>query len=70
MDKPKEIPSIEIKPMPKNQRMKQLIESLIKLEQCDLKRMSEEGRMHLKAIWNLLGQPTQEAFKPKAKNEQ
>ena len=26
MDKPKEIPSIEIKPMPKNQRMKQLIE--------------------------------------------
>ena len=32
--------------------------------------MSEEGRMHLNAIWNLLGQPTQEAFKPKAKNEQ
>ena len=50
--------------------MKQLIESLIKLSQCDLKRMREEGRMHLNAIWNLLGQPTQEAFKPKAKNEQ
>ena len=60
----------KIKPMPKNQRMKQLIESLIKLEQCDLKRMSKEGRMHLNAIWTLLGQPTQEAFKPKAKNEQ
>lgn len=71
MDKPKEIPSIEIKPMPKNKRMKKLIEYLAELENTDWQRMSEDGRMYIGKIWNLLGMPSQEEIdKSRKKNEQ
>jgi len=54
------IPTIEIKPMPKNKRMATLIEHLANLEATDYGRISEEGKESLGKIWNLLGMPSQE----------
>jgi hypothetical protein len=63
--------SVDVKPMRKNERMKKLIEYLAELESSDWQRMSEDGRMYIGKIWNLLGMPSQEEInKPKAKNEQ
>ena len=62
--------NVNVKSMPKNKRMKKLIEYLAELESSDYKLMSKNGRMCIGKIWNLLGMPSQEEInKPKVKNE-
>ena len=46
--------------MPKNKRMRSLIEQLIELEGADYDRLSSSGKEALEKIWNLLGMPSQE----------
>tara|TARA_R100001443_G_scaffold117090_2_gene139881 strand:+ start:4852 stop:5055 length:204 start_codon:yes stop_codon:yes gene_type:complete len=54
------IPTIPVRPMPKNKRMRSLIEQLIELEGADYDRLSSSGKEALEKIWNLLGMPSQE----------
>ena len=51
-----------VKKMTKNQRMAKLIEHLSNLELTDHQRMSEDGRLELGKIWNLLGMPAKESL--------
>lgn len=63
------IPTTEIKPMPKNKRMANLIEHLANLESADYDRLSSDGKESLGKIWNLLGMPSQEALNKDKNNE-
>ena len=63
------IPTTEIKPMPKNKRMANLIEHLANLEAADYDRLSSDGKESLGKIWNLLGMPSQEALNKAKSNE-
>ena len=56
----KEVPGVKVYPMPKNKRMRELIENLANLESSDYDRLSSDGRHYLGKIWNLLGMQSQE----------
>ena len=56
----KEVPQIKVYPMPKNKRMRELIENLANLESSDYDCLTSSGRHYLGKIWNLLGMQSQE----------
>jgi hypothetical protein len=62
-------PTTEIKQMPKNKRMANLIKNLANLEAADYDRLSSDGKKSLGKIWNLLGMPSQEALNKDKNNE-